>query len=84
MEDFESYAAFVGLDYGVVTDESCEALHLLAQQEGLLLDPSYTSKAMAGLLAHVRAGWWRPEQSLIFLHTGGTPALFAYAKDLGY
>ena len=44
----------------------------------------YTSKAMAGLLAHVRAGWWHPEQSLIFLHTGGTPALFAYAKDLGY
>ena len=83
-EDFESYAAFVGPDYGVVTPEGCEALHLLAQQEGLLLDPSYTSKAMAGLLAHVRAGWWRPEQSLIFLHTGGTPALFAYAKDLGY
>ena len=47
-------------------------------------EPIYTSKAMAGLLAHVRAGWWRPEQSLIFLHTGGTPALFAYAKDLGY
>ena len=45
-EDFESYAAFVGPDYGVVTDESCEALHLVAQQEGLLLDPSYTSKAM--------------------------------------
>ena len=83
-EDFESYAAFVGPDYGVVTPESREALHLLAQQEGLLLDPSYTSKAMAGLLAHVRAGWWRPDQSLIFVHTGGTPALFAYAKDLGY
>ena len=83
-EDFESYAAFVGADYGVVTPESCEALHLVAQQEGLLLDPSYTSKAMAGLLAHVRAGWWRPDQSLIFLHTGGTPALFAYANDLGY
>lgn len=83
-EDFESYAAFVGPAYGVVTAESRQALHLVAQQEGLLLDPSYTSKAMAGLLAHVRAGWWRPEQSLIFLHTGGTPALFAYAKDLGY
>lgn len=83
-EDFESYAAFVGPAYGVVTAESRQALHLVARQEGLLLDPSYTSKAMAGLLAHVRTGWWRPEQSLIFLHTGGTPALFAYAKDLGY
>jgi 1-aminocyclopropane-1-carboxylate deaminase/D-cysteine desulfhydrase-like pyridoxal-dependent ACC family enzyme len=82
--DFESYAAFVGEDYGVVTAESREALQLVAQQEGLLLDPSYTSKAMAGLIAHVRDGWWRAEQTLIFIHTGGTPALFAYAKDLGF
>ena len=83
-EDFESYAEFVGPGYGVVTEESCAALKLVAQQEGLLLDPSYTSKAMAGLLAHVRAGWWQSGQTLIFLHTGGTPALFAYAEDLGY
>ena len=82
--DFESYAGFVGPDYGVVTDESRAALELLAQQEGLLLDPSYTSKAMAGLLSHVRDGWWQKGQTLIFLHTGGTPALFAYAEDLGY
>jgi 1-aminocyclopropane-1-carboxylate deaminase/D-cysteine desulfhydrase-like pyridoxal-dependent ACC family enzyme len=68
----------------VVTEESRAALKLLAQQEGLLLDPSYTSKAMAGLLAHVRDGWWQQGQTLIFLHTGGTPALFAYAEDLGY
>ena len=61
-EDFESYAAFVGPDYGVVTPESCEALHLLAQQEGLLLDPSYTSQshgrafgACAGRLVASRA-----------------------------
>ena len=83
-EDFESYAGFVGPGYGVVTEESRAALKLLAQQEGLLLDPSYTSKAMAGLLAHVRDGWWQQGQTLIFLHTGGTPALFAYAEDLGY
>ena len=82
--DFESYAGFVGPDYGVVTDESRAALELLAQQEGLLLDPSYTSKAMAGMLAHVRGGWWKNGQILVFLHTGGTPALFAYAEDLGY
>ena len=82
--DFESYAGFVGPDYGVVTDESRAALELLAQQEGLLLDPSYTSKAMAGMLTHVRDGWWQQGQTLVFLHTGGTPALFAYAEDLGY
>ena len=82
--DFESYADFVGPAYGVVTEESRAALELLAQQEGLLLDPSYTSKAMAGMLAHVRGGWWQNGQTLVFLHTGGTPALFAYAEDLGY
>lgn len=83
-QDFESYAAFVGPDYGVVTKESKAALHLVAEQEGLLLDPSYTSKAMAGLIAHIGDGWWDAEQTIVFLHTGGTPALFAYAKDLGY
>lgn len=81
-EDFESYAAFVGADYGVVTEGSREAIDLLARREGLLLDPSYTGKAMAGLLAHVRAGWWQKGQTLIFVHTGGTPALFAYADEL--
>ncbi len=83
-QDFESYAAFVGPDYGVVTEESKAALHLVAEQEGLLLDPSYTSKAMAGLIAHIGDRWWDAEQTIVFLHTGGTPALFAYAKDLGY
>jgi 1-aminocyclopropane-1-carboxylate deaminase/D-cysteine desulfhydrase-like pyridoxal-dependent ACC family enzyme len=82
-EDFESYAAFVGADYGVVTEGSREAIQLLAREEGLLLDPSYTGKAMSGLLAHVRAGWWRAGQTIIFMHTGGTPALFAYADELG-
>ncbi len=82
-EDFESYAAFVGADYGVVTEGSREAIHLLARREGILLDPSYTGKAMAGLLTHVRAGWWQKGQTLIFVHTGGTPALFAYADELG-
>jgi len=39
---------------------------------------------MAGLIAHIGDGWWDVEQTILFLHTGGTPALFAYAKDLGY
>jgi len=50
----------------------------------LLLDPSYTSKTMAGLIAHIDDGRWQAGQTIVFLHTGGTPALFAYAKDLGY
>ncbi|MFH1566705.1 MAG: D-cysteine desulfhydrase family protein [Gemmatimonadota bacterium] len=81
--DFESYSEFVGPDYGVVTDGSREALRLAARQEGLLLDPCYTGKAMAGMMAHIRRGWWRPEHTVVFIHTGGTPALFAYADELG-
>lgn len=80
--DFESYAEFVGPDYGVLTDASRDAIQRVARTEGLLLDPSYTGKAMVGLLAHVQAGWWHRGQTLIFVHTGGTPALFAYADEL--
>ena len=82
-EEFESYAEFVGPDYGVITDGSREAIQLLARQEGLLLDPSYTGKAMAGLIAHIRRGWWGPDHTVVFVHTGGTPALFAYSEELG-
>jgi 1-aminocyclopropane-1-carboxylate deaminase/D-cysteine desulfhydrase-like pyridoxal-dependent ACC family enzyme len=82
-EDLESYAEFVGPDYGVVTDGSREALQLAGRHEGLVLDPCYTGKAMAGLIAHVRDGWWTADDTVVFIHTGGTPALFAYADELG-
>ena len=82
-EDIESYSEFVGPAYGVVTEGSREALRLVARSEGLVLDPCYTGKAMAGLVAHARAGWWTPDQTVVFVHTGGTPALFAYAGELG-
>ena len=82
-EDFESYAAFAGPAYGVVTDGSQEAMQLLARQEGLVLDPSYTSKTMHGLLTHIRQGWWNDDHTIVFMHTGGTPALFAYSEELG-
>lgn len=81
--DLESYAAFAGPAYGVVTDGSREALQLVARTEGVLLDPCYTGKAMAGLIAHIRAGWWTAQHTVVFIHTGGTPALFAYADELG-
>ena len=82
-EDFESYAEFVGPNYGVVTDGSREAIQLLASKEGLFLDPCYTGKAMAGLIAHIRRGWWKEDDTILFVHTGGTPALFAYSEELG-
>ena len=53
---------------------------MLAQTEGILLDPVYTAKAMAGLIDHVRTGILDPASTVVFLHTGGVPALFAHAS----
>lgn len=74
---------YVGPDYGMATPEALEAMRLMARCEGILLDPVYTSKAMAGLIDHIRRGLIPAEQRVVFLHTGGLPALFAYADHLG-
>lgn len=66
----------VGAGYGQPTAASQAALELVARREGTLLDPVYTAKAMAGLLARVRAGAFRPDQTVLFWHTGGTPGYF--------
>ncbi|HUP85895.1 MAG TPA: D-cysteine desulfhydrase family protein [Acidimicrobiales bacterium] len=68
-----------GPGYGAPTDECREALHLAATLEGLLLDPVYTGKAMAGLVAAAREDRLPDHGSIVFVHTGGTPALFTHA-----
>jgi D-cysteine desulfhydrase len=68
-----------GADYGVATDDGREAIDLCARLEGLILDPVYSGKAMAGLIAARRAGRIAPDDRVVFLHTGGMPALFAAA-----
>jgi D-cysteine desulfhydrase family pyridoxal phosphate-dependent enzyme len=73
---------FIGPGYGVPTAEGLEAIRLLARTEGLLLDPTYTGKAMAGLLARARTGRLEFGARVVFLHTGGWPALFAYGNEL--
>lgn len=73
---------FVGPGYGLPTDAMIEAVTLCARLEGLLLDPVYTGKAMAGLIALVRGGAIRADETVVFWHTGGTPALFAYDDEL--
>jgi len=80
-EDFELDDRQIGPGYGMATAEAVEAIELSAQTESLILDPVYTGKCMAGLIAHVRAGRWRSEGPLVFLHSGGTPTLFAYGSD---
>ena len=69
--------------YGRLNDAVHEAIEMAARQEALLLDPVYTGKAMAGLIAHVRSGRIAPGSRVLFLHTGGLPAIFAYADRLG-
>jgi 1-aminocyclopropane-1-carboxylate deaminase/D-cysteine desulfhydrase-like pyridoxal-dependent ACC family enzyme len=68
---------YVGDGYGIPTEASREALRLAAETEGLILDPVYTAKAMAGLIAYVRAGRFTSDQTVLFWHTGGVPGLFA-------
>jgi 1-aminocyclopropane-1-carboxylate deaminase/D-cysteine desulfhydrase-like pyridoxal-dependent ACC family enzyme len=74
---------YIGESYGFVSDAGREAMMLLARTEGIILDPVYTSKAMAGLIGHARRGLIREGANVVFVHTGGLPALFAYAEDLG-
>jgi 1-aminocyclopropane-1-carboxylate deaminase/D-cysteine desulfhydrase-like pyridoxal-dependent ACC family enzyme len=69
---------FIGAGYGIATADGVEAIKLFGRTEGVLLDPVYTGKAAAGLIAHARA--WSGD--VLFVHTGGSPALFAYEEDL--
>jgi len=68
---------FVGGGYGIPTDASNEAIQLAARTEALFLDPTYTAKAMAGLIAHVREQRFDESQTVLFWHTGGQVGLFA-------
>ncbi len=71
-----------GAGYGALTDGTLEAIELTARSEGLVLDPVYTGKAMAGLVAAYRDGRFGRDDTVVFWHTGGAPALFAsrYAR----
>lgn len=73
---------YVGEGYGILTSEALDAIRLVAQTEGILLDPVYTGKAMAGLIDMIRQKKFEKDDNVIFIHTGGTPALFPYKKQL--
>jgi len=74
-QDVHLNSNYVGEGYGVPSEEGREALRELWQREGILLDPVYTAKAMAGLIDLARKGEWANER-IVFLHTGGTPSVF--------
>lgn len=79
---FEIHDEFIGRGYGDPTEECLDAIMLMAQTEGILLDPVYSGKMMAGFLTHQAAGRWSTGQRVLLLHSGGVPALFAYSKEL--
>jgi len=75
---------YLGGGYGVLGSAEKEAIHLFARYEGILLDPVYTGRAAAGLIDLIRQNYFPPDDTILFLHTGGTPALFAdQYQDIG-
>ena len=75
--DVEVDDGFVGEGYGVPTEASREALTMVARHEGIVLDPVYTAKAMAGMIERVRRGGFSSAETVLFWHTGGQVGLFA-------
>jgi len=82
LSDVQLNPNYLGEGYGVVGEAEREAIRLTAQQEGILLDPVYTGRAMAGLIDLIGSGQIGTEAPVMFWHTGGAPALFAYAGDV--
>lgn len=81
-ESVKVTADYVGPGYGQPTESMIEAVRLAARHEGLLLDPVYSGKGMAGLIGLIRDGAFSADQNVVFLHTGGSAALFAYEDAL--
>jgi D-cysteine desulfhydrase len=81
-KDFEVVRGYAGAGYGVVGDLEREAIRMLAQTEGILLDPVYAGRAFGAMVDMIRKGTIASNETVLFWHTGGAPALFAYVKDL--
>lgn len=77
-EKVVAFDDYVGPGYSLPTDAMVEAVKLLARTESILLDPVYSGKAMSGLIDLVRKGYFKEGSNILFLHTGGSPALYAY------
>lgn len=83
-EDVIANSDYVGKGYGFSTPDSLDAIQTLARLEGILLDPVYTGKGMAGLIDLIRRGLFKKGQNIVFIHTGGSAGLFGYVDDFGY
>ena len=74
---FEEY---VGPGYSLSTKEMVDAVQLVARTEGIVLDPVYTGKTMAGLIDLIQKGYFKKDENVLFVHTGGSPGLYAYQR----
>ncbi len=83
-EDVVANCDYIGPGYGLSTPGAIEAITMLARLEGILLDPVYTGKGMAGLIDLVRKGRFNKGQNIVFVHTGGSVGLFGYVNDFGF
>jgi len=81
--DFSVYDEYVGQAYAIAAPTTLEAIKLLARTEAIFVDPVYTGRAMAGLIGEVRKGTVKAGETVVFVHTGGLPIIFAYNDVLG-
>jgi len=81
-DEITVYDDYIGEGYGISTDGCIQAIRLVAQTEGIFLDPVYTGKAMAGFIDLIHKGKFTAKDTVVFIHSGGIPALFAYDKEI--
>jgi D-cysteine desulfhydrase len=81
-DEVVAYDGYLGAGYAIMGEPEREAISLMARCEGILLDPVYTGRAMAGLIDLIRTGAFGKDETIVFWHTGGSAALFAYADEL--
>ncbi|MHC3128950.1 MAG: D-cysteine desulfhydrase family protein [Candidatus Bathyarchaeota archaeon] len=82
-EEVTVFDEYIKEGYGVLNNEVTEALKLVAETEGIFLDPVYTGKAMVALMDLIKKGYFKEDDNVVFFHTGGLPALFLYRNELG-
>ena len=73
---------YIGEGYGIPTEAVIEAVYMLGRLEGLMVDPNYTGTAMSGLIDQIRKGNVDKDETVVFLHTGGLPAIYTFAEEL--
>ncbi|MEI8597317.1 D-cysteine desulfhydrase [Vibrio natriegens] len=83
-EDVVANCDYVGEGYGIPAPSTIEAINLFSRHEGILLDPVYSGKGAAGMIDLIRKGYFKPEENIVFVHTGGAQALFGYRDIFNY